>query len=241
MAAASLCGGFQAAGCPPWEQGQLRDTAPEDRAALQAAVLCTVPRQSAALSRRLPKAAQASREEARRGFRCRRARAAAAPHAPTTAHRLLPRRCPGPGPALRLYGGRQSPVTLGDRALPSLRAARDVSSVLCSAASPRSTRCRGGRDGARAGRPETAAAAAEITKMGLNVSGRRCRPGGRYLRLAAGREPRGHLPNHRPRSRPGRAAPSRPSPRQMPRGRLTWRSRDASNRCISNRPFVPEP
>lgn len=95
--------------------------------------------------------------------------------------------------------------------MPSLHAARDVSSVLCSAASPCSVQRRGGGDGACAGRPETVAAAAEITKMGLNVSGRRCRPGGRYLRLAAGREPRGHLPNHRPRSRPGRAAPSRPS------------------------------
>jgi len=171
------------------------------------------------LSSRAPTAAQAQGKEASARFRCSSACSpAATPASPRNAgpgQGLPPRLCPRLGAALRFHGGWQWPVKLGGWRFPPC--VEQGTFLASSAASGKLSlgRALGGRAAARAGSLETAAAAAGITKMGLNDSGRWGRPCcGRWQLCAGGSAGRAavicglqqegsprHLPGHRPTPR----------------------------------------
>lgn len=192
--------------------------------------------------------------------------------------RSPPARCnthrgqPAPAEALPRPGSRSADLrraavsgeAAGDDAFPSLGRARDVSSKTRSARRALARRGVGRKGCCSCGKPGDGGGSGRNNKNGskglrsvkpamlreLPALCRWWRRGGRYLRLAAGREPWGRRPNHRPISRDrgdglvGWAEPvippPPPTPRQLPMGRLTGRSGGVLSRCVSKRAFVPE-
>lgn len=254
------------AGCTsrtPWERGQFRDAAPRNRplSKLWSCALCPASAQPSCTMCG-ERVEQVERKPARFPLQQRPCGCSpAATHAlplpcavPTADSQPLLGRCPGwellfyfmkAGSGWWSWAGGQcfSPWVKQGRFLASLAACGKL--LLC--------RALGGRPVTCAGSPDMAAATAEIPKTGLNVSGwwgqPCCVPKGpparQLLSVAHSRKgapgmPPQPLPHFQGLWARASSGSLRPSPHQMPMGRLTGCRGDVFNRCISEHPFVPE-